>query len=138
MSDLSPVLPRYSPEAEPFWDGLRNGEVRIQQCSECNTYQFYPRPLCVSCWSKDIEWKTIDAAGVVYSYTVPGFAPHPSFKERLPYIVALVDLDVGVRMMTNIVDCDPDDVRIGMSVEPVIASMEAGHALLYFKPKREQ
>lgn len=138
MSDIPAVLPRYSPEAEPFWEGLRNGKVRIQRCNECDSYQFYPRPICVKCWSKDIVWDTIDATGVVYSYTVPSFAPHPSFKARLPYIVALVDLDVGVRMMTNIVDCDPDEVTIGMSVEPAITSIEAGHALLYFKPKKEK
>lgn len=135
MSEVSKVLPRYSSEAEPFWQGLREGEVRLQRCSECGKYQYYPRPICSHCWSEKVEWRKVDAKGTVYSYTVPGFAPHPSFKDALPYVVALVDLDVGVRVMTNIVACDPESVEIGMPVEPVITTIAEGHALLHFKPK---
>ena len=135
MSEVSKVLPRYSPEAEPFWQGLREGEVRLQRCRDCERYQYYPRPICSHCWSENVEWQTVNADGTVYSYTVPGFAPHPSFKDSLPYVVALVDLDVGVRVMTTIVECQPESVRIGMPVEPVLATIAPGHVLLHFKPK---
>jgi len=136
MSESPNVLPTYSGEAEPYWQGLREGEVRLQYCKSCETYQFYPRPICAGCWSDDIEWRAVEASGTVYSFSVPGFAPHPSFKARMPYVVALVDLDVGVRIMGNIVDCDPDTVSIGMRVDPVISEIEEGHSLLNFKPQQ--
>jgi len=136
MNESPNVLPRYSCEAEPYWQGLREGEVRLQYCKKCDAYQFYPRPICAGCWSSDIEWRPVQAAGAVYSYSVPGFTPHPSFKERMPYIVALVDLDVGVRIMANIIDCSPEAVQIGMRVDPVFTEIAEGHVLLNFKPQQ--
>ncbi|WP_299572823.1 Zn-ribbon domain-containing OB-fold protein [uncultured Williamsia sp.] len=108
------LAPTISPDTQFFWDGLRDHTILIQQCSDCGTRRFPPRPMCFSCQS--LKWETVTAAGTgtVHSFVMPQYPPLPFFE--YPYIVALIDLDEGVRLVSNLTDVAPDDVHIGMPV----------------------
>ena len=90
--------------------------------------------MCPGCRSKELGWKKVSGLGTVYSYTVTHQAIHPSLRGRVPWTVIIVDLDEGVRMISHIVDCHAEDVRIGMRVEVVFEEVEAGVTLPYFRP----
>ena len=102
---------------DPFWDSCRRGQLVIQRCDDCNEYQWYPRGICANCWSENIQWVQSSGHGTVWTYTVTNQNRTTGFEEMVPYVLALVELDEGVRMFTNIVDCNPADVSIGMEVE---------------------
>jgi uncharacterized protein len=114
--------PRPDPESAPFWAASLEGRLVIQHCAQCGHVQLYARAHCLVC-RNPVEWVEATGRGTVYSYTVIRQNFSRSFKHLLPYVVALVDLDEGPRLMTNVVGCTPDDVRIGRAVrvrfEPV-------------------
>ncbi|TCP46820.1 hypothetical protein EV191_11397 [Tamaricihabitans halophyticus] len=99
------------PESEPFWAGLLVGELRLQRCAACQRAIFYPRSVCPHCFAADLSWFTAAGTGTVYSVTVPHRA-FGEFAEQAPFIVALVDVDEGVRMMTRVL-AEPGSVQIG-------------------------
>ena len=124
-------LPAITPETRHFWEGTRSGELRLQKCSACNRVYFPPRPFCPRCASRDVDVVRASGRATLYSYVihhrpVPGFVP--------PYSIAVVQLEEGPRMMTNIVDCDPNTVRIGQKVELVFHDTGEGTALARFRP----
>jgi uncharacterized OB-fold protein len=90
--------------------------------------------MCPGCRGRGLGWKKVSGLGTVYSYTVTHQAIHPSLRDRVPWTVIMVDLDEGVRMISHIVDCPAEDVRIGMRVEVVFEEVEAGVTLPYFRP----
>jgi len=106
-----PIAPP-TPDAEStaFWDAARQGHFLLRHCNACATTHWFPRTICPFCWSSDTAWINGSGRGTVYSWTVMRRA-------RIPYAVAYVELAEGPRMITNIVDCDLDDLRIGMAVE---------------------
>ena len=108
-----PVAPP-SPDAEsqPFWDAAREGRFLVKSCNACGRTHWFPRTICPFCWSADTAWRPGSGRGRVYSYTVMRRA-------RAPYVVAYVTLEEGPRMLTNIVECDPDAIRIDQEVELV-------------------
>lgn len=114
MADLP--LPAPTEETAPFWDGCREGELRIQRCAGCGAYRHPPRPMCRRCGSQEREWVPASGRGTVYSYVVAHQAVHPALEGRVPHAVVLVELEEGVLMTTNVVDCPPDEIEIGMPV----------------------
>ena len=106
-------------ETQPFWDACARGELIYQYCTACSRPQFYPRSFCVECRSDTLEWRRSSGLGRVYSHTTVYRAPSAAFKDMVPYVIALVDLDEGFRLMLNIVDCDPASVAIGSRVRTV-------------------
>ena len=108
-------LPTIDPDTQPFWDGARRGALLIQRCPDCGRPQFYPRPRCVRCGGS-IDWIEASGEGRVYSYTVVHRAPHESLVPLVPYVVALVDLAEGVRMMSRVRAADSGAVQIGAAV----------------------
>jgi uncharacterized protein len=98
-----------------FWDGLREGELRYQGCTECGTVQFYPRAICTGC-GVEPEWRVASGRGTVHTFTVIRQHGTPPFKEQTPYVVAMIDVEPGFRIMGNVVDVAPDDVEIGLPV----------------------
>lgn len=103
---------------ERFWQSVSDRAIELPYCTACKTFFYYPRPFCPACWSEEIEFRPASGKGTIWTYTVVRFAhgsPSP-WQARLPYVVALVSLDEGVRMMGNIVDCNVDHVRSGMPV----------------------
>lgn len=135
--DLS-SLPTIETDGEwkPFWDATRGGELIIQQCPTCGHRQFYPRNLCVACGASP-EWLVTSGRGTVYTYSVVQQYMLPPFKNMLPYVVVMVDLDEGVRMMGNLIDIDVDEIRIGMAVEVAFVSAREDLTVPYWRPVRE-
>ncbi|MGH2492832.1 MAG: Zn-ribbon domain-containing OB-fold protein, partial [Candidatus Limnocylindria bacterium] len=103
------------PDTQPFWDGARRGELLVQRCVTCAHVQFYPRALCMRCGGA-VEWIAASGRGSVYSYTVVHRAPHEALEPLVPYVVALIDLEENVRMMSRLRGVAPEAVRIGQSV----------------------
>ncbi len=108
--------PDVEPLTRPFWDAVREGRLDIQRCAACGRHVFYPRAVCPHCGAAHLEWVTASGRGVVYAFTVVHRAP-PAFAEEAPYVVALVDLEEGARMMTRLVGVDAGDVAVGRPVK---------------------
>lgn len=132
-----PPKPRPAPNPEPeaveYWSALRDGRLLIQQCESCGNCQLYARDRCVRCRSA-VSWVEASGRGTVYSFTVIRQQYQRPFRDWVPYVVALIDLEEGPRLMTNIVGVDPEGVSIGMAVRARFetVSEEAGIAL--FEP----
>jgi len=103
-------------ETQPYWDATAEGKLLIKHCNACGRDFFYPRSHCPRCWSSDTRWKEASGRGTVYTFTIVRQNDLPPFKERLPYVVAIVELEEGVRLTTNIEGCAPEDVRCDMAV----------------------
>ncbi len=129
-----PPLPRPYQDTAPYWDAAREHRFVLQRCTECGEHQFYPRGVCSHCLSSDLEWLEASGKGTVYSFSVNHRAPHPGFADKLPFVLAIVELAEGPRMMTNIVDCDPETVAIGMEVEVVFDDITEEVTLPKFRP----
>ncbi len=112
---MNRILPRPTALTQPYWDGCRDGALRLQRCRDCERFQFYPRFICRHCQSRNLEWRDASGRGEVASYTVVRRAISPAY--QAPYVVALVDLVEGVRMMAALVDVPPDELQVGMAVE---------------------
>jgi uncharacterized OB-fold protein len=110
-------IPEPTPDSRPYWDGLRAGKFLVQRCAACGELRHYPRPLCSGCYSFDVEWTALSGQGTVHSWTVCHHAFLPAFKAELPYIIAIVDLEGGVRANLPLAGPADQPVWIGMPVE---------------------
>lgn len=120
MSDFEGKnLPRPTSETQAYWDAAKEHRLLIQQCGDCNTYQFYPRPMCTHCMSSNVDWVEAGGGGTLVSFTVIGRAISKAYADENSSVLALVKLAEGPQMMTNIVDCDPADLAIGDAVTVV-------------------
>jgi uncharacterized OB-fold protein len=126
-------LPRIDEESRGFWEALARHELYVQRCRACGTTRYYPRAVCPQCLSSDTAWVRCSGRGRVYSFTVTHQNQAPGFRDELPYVLAIVELDEGVRMMTNIVDTTPEQVRIGMEVEVVFDDVTPEVTLAKFR-----
>ena len=113
--------------SEAYWEGARNGKLLLKSCTSCKKVHHYPRALCPYCFSDKLEWREASGKGKVYTYSVMRRAPEP-------YVIAYVTLDEGISMMTNIVDCDFDKVRIDQPVKLVFKPSENGQPVPMFTP----
>jgi uncharacterized OB-fold protein len=109
-------LPVPDVETVAYWDAAKAGKLLLKECRACGKAFFYPRGHCPRCWSTDTVWRESSGRGTVYTFTVVYQNDLPPFRERLPYVVAVVDLEEGVRMTSNVEGCAPEDVRCGMPV----------------------
>ena len=130
----SRLRPKPTPQSQPFWDGTAKGEYRVQECARCGAHVFYPRYNCTECGATELRWKPASGRGTVYTFTVARRPTHPAFADRVPYVIAVVELDEGPHVTTNIVDCDPEQVAIGMPVEVRFEEPVDGVALPVFAP----
>ena len=128
-----PPLPRPYQDTETYWAAARDHRFVIQHCKSCGKHQFYPRGVCSHCLSSDLEWHEASGKGTVYSFSVNHRAPHPGFADKIPFVLAIVELEEGPRMMTNIVECNPDSVKIGMAVEVTFEDVTEEVTLPKFK-----
>jgi hypothetical protein len=104
-------LPVATPETREFWDGARRHELRIQRCGACGRAYFFPRPFCPHCSSRDVEWFTASGRGRLHTYVI-NHRPAFGFQHAAPYVIAIVELEEGPRMMTNIVGVEPSPERL--------------------------
>jgi uncharacterized OB-fold protein len=133
LAPLAELLPAQTELNAPHLEGLAAGELRLQQCTQCGAYQYPPESFCFQCPSTDLEWKAVDGSGAVYSYIIVHQRYHPAFGDRLPYNVAIVELDEGPRMLSNVLDVEPDAVEIGMRVRARIETLGDEGAALFFE-----
>jgi uncharacterized OB-fold protein len=120
--------PTPTPVTRHFWDAARAGRLELRCCRACGLMFHYPRVLCPRCWSQDLGWHAVSGRGTVATFTVLHRAVHPAWQARAPYVAALVDLEEGPRLLSNIVGADPAAVRVGLPVEVVFEAV--GDAVL--------
>ncbi|MGE7544735.1 Zn-ribbon domain-containing OB-fold protein [Sporosarcina newyorkensis] len=123
MEEIKKPVPIADGDSLTFWEGCKEDKLLIQRCEDCDKFIFYPRIVCPNCMSENIEWVESAGKGKVYSFTVVRHSP-PSFSDDVPYVVAMIELDEGVRMISNIVECEIGDVYCDMSVEVVFEERE--------------
>jgi uncharacterized OB-fold protein len=111
------ILPRISDDTAPFWQGCRERRLLFQRCSDCGHIRYPASFICPECLSSAGEWVESQGAGKIYSYVVFRRAFHPSVVSRVPYVVAVVELDEGPSFLTNIVDCEPEQVECDQQVK---------------------
>jgi len=121
MVNMQKPLPEATPETKEYWDGLKRHELRLQRCKDCNRGYFYPRPFCPlpGCHSQNVEWYTASGKGKLHSYVI-AHRGHPAFEA--PYVIAVVELEDGGQMMTNLIGVDdptPEKLPIDAPVEIV-------------------
>jgi uncharacterized OB-fold protein len=109
-------LPAPDAVAAPWWKAAGEGRLLFQRCLSCHHTQFYPRAVFTSCGATP-EWEEASGRGTVHTFTIVRQMGAAPFREQLPYAVAMIELDEGVRMMSNVTDCPVDDVHVGMAVE---------------------
>ena len=128
-------LPEATPETQEFWAGAKRGELRIQRCRACTRAYFYPRPFCPNCSSKDVEWFTASGKGELYSYVINHRAAH-GFKDWTPYVIAIVQLAEGPRMMSNVVGIEPlpENLPVGLPLEVTWEKQSDDITLPLFRP----
>lgn len=136
MSDATATRfePPVSDAARPFWDATRERRLLLQWCRACDAPVHYPREACPRCLGDALDWREASGRGEVYAVSVMHRPGHPGLRDRVPYAVALVDLEEGARLMTNVVGCPPDAVRPGLAVRVTWEPLSDGRALPLFEP----
>jgi uncharacterized OB-fold protein len=129
-------LPEPTPDSLVFWQGCRAHELRIQFCNQCEEYYFYPRPFCPKCWSDDVEWRAVSGNGTLHTYVI-NERPVEGIEDA-PFVIAIVVLDEGPHLMTNIVGVapSPEDLPPGLPVTVVFEEVSDTVTLPKFAPLR--
>lgn len=131
--EMSRPLPVATPTTEPFWDGVRNHKILLQQCNDCTKWVFYPRTNCPHCLSNQLTWREVPGNATIYSFTVARRPTAPHFADEIPQLIAVVELAQGVRMNTNIVNAEPADLQVGLALKPIFKTIKDA-TLLCFEP----
>ena len=113
---------------------MQKHELLIQECEDCDAKIFYPKLFCPNCFSSNLQWVKASGKGKVYTFTVVYSYQPTEFTDDVPYVIAVVKLAEGVQMMSNIIDCKPEDVRCDMDVEVIFENIEDGITLPKFRP----
>lgn len=138
MTKTQKPLPQPTPETQPFWDGCKRHELLLPLCLNCNRVHFYPRALCPHCWSADLKWVRSPGKGKLYSYVI-NHRLAPGFEDEVPFVIAIVELEEGVRMMSNLVGvaADPDALPIDLPLEVTFDDVNEAITLPKFRPASE-
>lgn len=140
MSPNHPPSPRFDvPEIDtftrPYWEAAAEGRLLIRRCGACGTAHHYPREFCPHCWSENVTWEQSAGRATLYTWSTIHRNDLPPFNTRTPYTAAIVDLTEGPRMMTELIDCPQDNLRIGMRLEATFrAPTETTPAIAVFRP----
>jgi uncharacterized OB-fold protein len=131
-----PPLPQPDPVTQFFWDGIARGELRMQRCRNCGRFQHYPKVLCRNCQSDDLGDDAVSGRATLYTWTIAVQPFHPFYVDRIPFILATVELEEqpGLMFMTQLVDCTEDDLRIGMPLEVKFVELSPELTLPFFRP----
>ncbi len=121
-------------DSAPFWEGCRCHELLLQRCSGCGALRFPPAPLCELCRAREHLWEPHSGRGEVYSWVIVHHAPSEAFADAVPYVVALIDLAPGVRMPSNLIGCDPAEIKVGLPVQVTFQEVAPGVTLPLFEP----
>lgn len=126
--------PNPDPVTAPFWEGCARGELRIQTCADCGARWLPASVVCPRCWGEALRWTPAAGEGTIVTYAVYRRAYHEAFRPRLPYVVAVVELAEGPRLVSTIVGVPPEEVRIGLAVRVEFEPIE-GAVLPVFRPR---
>jgi uncharacterized OB-fold protein len=133
-TEYTKPLPRPTEVSAPFWQAAKEHRLIVQRCRRCGNLQHYPRPFCLRCAADDLDWQECSGRGTVYAFTIVRQAASAAFAPDVPYVHAVVALDEGPHMTTNIVGCAPETVRVGMRVTAVFEDATAEITLIKFRP----
>ena len=130
-------LPQPTPETQPFWDSMKRHQMQVQRCQDCREFYFYPRPFCPRCYSRNVAWEDVSGKATLETYVINHRAA-PRFEEDAPYVIAVVTLAEGPRMMTNLVGVEPEAAALpaDMALEVVYDDVTDEITLLKFRPAR--
>jgi uncharacterized OB-fold protein len=128
-----PPVPLPDGLSRPFWEAATAGRYLVQWCKDCEQPIYYPRYACPVCMGDALEWRAASGRGSIYAFTVVHTPLAPWMADRMPYVVALVDLEEGVRVLTNIVDTDPQNIKVGSAVAVRWEPLNDGRALPWFR-----
>lgn len=136
MTESKTPLPEITDQTRPFWDAAREGRLVMQTCRHCGTVSFPPKPWCIECGSRDIDWADVGPGGTVYSFTISRSVAMnwPAWQEQLPIVLALVDVDNGARVYAQVIDCSPEDIAIGLRLEAVFVELGKDMKIPKFRP----
>ncbi len=127
------ALPAPDNASRHYWQSAAEGRLVVQRCTSCDAYQFYPRALCASC-AGETEWVDASGRGTLHTFTVIRQNRSEAFAALSPYAVGIVELEEGVRMMSNIVDCDVEELEVGMALEVLILKAADDVGLPFWRP----
>ena len=128
------VVPGMTELTAPYWAAAREGRLVVQECRSCRQVWHPPLPRCPHCRAADPGWRPVSGDGAVYTYTVVRHATHYAFAGQIPYVLAIVELAEGPRLVTALVGVDPDRVRVGQQVRVAFREVTDGVTLPYFEP----
>ena len=136
MAEYAKPVPRQEePElTQPFWDAAKKHELLMPRCSYCNKFFWYPRAACPTCLREGWEWTAVSGRARLHTFTTVYQAAHPAFQDDVPYAFAVVQLEEGPRMMSNVVDCDVADVKVDMPLVVKFDDVTDDWTLVKFRP----
>ncbi len=131
-------LPQLTDLTRPFWTAAKHKKLVLQKCSKCSTFNFFPKPWCVECGSRDLPWTEAKPFGTVYSFTISSSVAmnYPAWEAELPILMCLIDLDDGARMYGQVTGCSPEQLYIGMRVEAYFEDISDEAGIPKFRPVR--
>lgn len=135
MSGAAKPLPQPTPEMAPFWEAARQHRLVVQRCRGCGRYRFPARDQCSQCLAREAEWVPVSGRGTVFSYAVMHQVYHPGFAGEVPYALVVIELEEGARLLSNLVGCPVEEVRVGMPVEVVFEDVSPEVTLPKFRPR---
>jgi uncharacterized OB-fold protein len=119
QAEYTKPLPAMMGLTKPFYDWCKQRELRFQRCTQCGTWRHVPREMCPECGSFEWEWAKSSGRGKVFTWTVAARAMHPAFLDDIPYAPVVIEMEEGVRLLSQVIDCQPDQLKIDMPVEVV-------------------
>ena len=137
MAEYTKPLPVADVDSQPFWDGCKAHELSAQRCRDCRTFRWPPQAFCPHCYSWNFDWTKLGETGVVASFVIVHYVSIPAFQEDVPYVVAHITLDGTdgqITMISNVIGCPTQDVRVGMPVRVVFEDVTADVTLPKFRP----
>jgi uncharacterized OB-fold protein len=127
-------LPTPDEFTQPWWDAAAEGRLVISRCATCGEAHYYPRPFCPRCGGDEVSWEDASGRSTLYTWSIVHQNDLPPFNEKVPYVAAVVDLDEGPRMMTNVVGCEFDELRVGMALQVEFEDIGEGFHIPVFRP----
>jgi uncharacterized OB-fold protein len=138
MDPVARPVPEPTEVSQPFWDATREHRLVVQRCDDCHRFVWYPRPFCPGCLGAALTWTDVDGTGTVYAVSAHHRTPIAELAGRTPVVVALVDLDAGVRMLTNLVGAEASGARVGDRVVVAWEPLDDGRCYPAFEPTAQR
>jgi len=127
-------LPTPEGDTFEFWEAAKEGRLLIKRCGDCGAFSYYPRPFCPKCWSENVAWYEASGDATLYTWSVIYSNDQPIFRDRVPYVAAVVDLAEGPRMMTNVIDTAFEDLEVGMALTVRFMAISDDFSIPVFVP----